>query len=117
MPDYASRCLDSKKSSSSLIDGEVCAVGKGSASAYAEITGLSTALVCSGPDTVSVRRSHVHIKETSGAVAVGTARFAHAFTSVMPTSILATVSVQSRTASRGLRIAVRRHTGLPTIYF
>jgi hypothetical protein len=66
---------DSEKSTSSVIDGKVCAVGKGSASAYAEITGLSTALVCSGPDTVSVRRSHVHIKETSGAVAVGTARF------------------------------------------
>ena len=48
---------------------------------------------------------------------MGTARFAHALASVMSTSILANVSAPSRTASRVLRIAVRQHTGLPTVHF
>ena len=48
---------------------------------------------------------------------MGTARFAHALASVMSTSILTNVSAPSRTASRVLRIAVRQHTGLPTVHF
>jgi hypothetical protein len=40
--------LGSEKSTSSVIDGKVGAVGKGSASAYAENAGLLTAVVGSG---------------------------------------------------------------------
>ena len=104
-------------SASSVLGEEVSAAGKGSSSSSAEIAGLSTAVVGNERTFGWCQRSHVLIKEADGAVAVGIARFAHASASVMSTSILTTVSVPSRTASRVLRLAVRRHACLPTVYF
>ena len=45
------------------------------------------------------------------------ARFAHASVATVSTSMVATVSVPSKTASLAFRPDVRRHAGLPTCCF